>query len=121
TGIYSLMRNIGGSIGISAVTTMLARGSQYHQAILVNHMGPHDPMFQHRFTQIRDMLARLSDPHHAAKQAYGVVYGIVQHQAMLLAFMDNFRTLTLMSLLCIPLVFMFKSAKIGEASAAAIH
>ncbi len=121
TGIYSLMRNIGGSIGISAVTTMLARGAQYHQAVLVNHMGPHDPMFQHRFTQIRDMLARLSDPHHAAQQAYGIIYGIVQHQAMLLAFMDNFRTLTLMSLLCIPLVFMFRSAKIAEASAATIR
>ena len=121
TGIYSLMRNIGGSIGISAVTTMLSRGAQYHQAILVNHMGPSDPMFQHRLTQIREMLARLSDPHHAAQQAYGVVYGIVQHQAMLLAFMDNFRTLTLTSILCIPLVFLFRSVKIGDAPGAAVH
>lgn len=121
TGIYSLMRNIGGSIGISAVTTMLSRGSQYHQAILVNHTGPYDPMFQHRFTQIREMLGRLSDPHHATQQAYGVIYGIVQQQASLLAFMDNFRYLTLMSLFCIPMVFLFRAVKIGDVPDTAVH
>ncbi len=121
TGIYSLMRNIGGSIGISAVTTMLARGSQYHQAILVNHTGLGDANFEHSLTKIREMLASHSDPHHAAQQAYGVVYGIVQHQASLLAFMDNFRTLTLTCLLCVPLVFLFRTVKIGEDLGAAIH
>jgi DHA2 family multidrug resistance protein len=34
TGIYNLMRNIGGSVGISTVTTMLVRGSQTHQNLL---------------------------------------------------------------------------------------
>jgi DHA2 family multidrug resistance protein len=120
-GIYSLMRNIGGSVGISAMTTMLSRGAQYHQAVLVNHLGPYDPMFRDRLTQIQEMLFRLSDPHHAAQQAYGVIYGILQKQAMLLAFMDNFRILTLTCLLCIPLVFLFRAVKIGGGSGAAMH
>src|SRR6185295_12255130 len=37
TGIFNLMRNVGGSFGIAAVTTMLARGAQTHQAAMVSH------------------------------------------------------------------------------------
>ncbi|MGB6063583.1 MAG: DHA2 family efflux MFS transporter permease subunit [Desulfomonilaceae bacterium] len=121
TGIYSLARNIGGSAGISAVTTMLSRGAQYHQAVLVNHLGPYDPMFRDGLAQIQELLVRLSDPHYAAQQAYGVIYGILQKQAMLLAFMDNFRILALMCLLCIPLVFLFRADKIGGRPGAAMH
>jgi len=39
TGLYNLMRNLGGSIGIAFVTTMLARGAQTHQALMVGHLG----------------------------------------------------------------------------------
>ena len=45
TGLYNLMRNLGGSIGIAFVTTMLARGAQAHQALMVGHLTPTDPAF----------------------------------------------------------------------------
>jgi len=45
TGIYNLMRNIGGSVGISLVTTLLARAAQVHQNVLVQHLTPYDPMY----------------------------------------------------------------------------
>src|SRR5207253_1398253 len=45
SGVFNLMRNTGGSIGIAAVTTMLARGGQIHQAAMVSHLTPYDPMF----------------------------------------------------------------------------
>ena len=49
TGIFNLMRNVGGSFGIAAVTTMLARGAQLHQAMMVSHLTPYDAAFQQRF------------------------------------------------------------------------
>ena len=46
TGIFNLMRNIGGSFGISLATTLVARGAQAHQAMMVGHLSPYDPHFQ---------------------------------------------------------------------------
>jgi MFS transporter, DHA2 family, multidrug resistance protein len=40
TGITSLLRNVGGSIGISLMTTLITRGTQVHQALLVSHLTP---------------------------------------------------------------------------------
>ena len=45
TGLYNLMLNIGGSIGIALVTTLIARGAQAHQALMVGHLTPTDPAF----------------------------------------------------------------------------
>ena len=45
TGLYNLMLNIGGSIGIAFVTTLVARGAQAHQALMVGHLTPTDPAF----------------------------------------------------------------------------
>ncbi len=47
TGIFNLMRNLGGSFGIAMVTTLLARRAQVHQAIMVAHMTPYDPAYKH--------------------------------------------------------------------------
>ena len=48
TGLYNLMLNLGGSVGIAFVTTMIARGAQAHQALMVGHLTPTDPAFTHR-------------------------------------------------------------------------
>ena len=46
SGVYNLMRNTGGSIGIAAVTTFLSRGAQVHQAAMSAHITPYDPSFR---------------------------------------------------------------------------
>src|SRR6266566_2455122 len=43
SGLINLARNIGGSVGISFVTTVLARRAQFHQAVLVTHLTPQGP------------------------------------------------------------------------------
>lgn len=58
TGISSLMRNLGGGIGISAATTMLARGAQAHQANLVQHMTVYDQPFQQRVQEFQSLCMR---------------------------------------------------------------
>jgi len=112
TGIYNLMRNIGGSIGIASVTTMLVRGSQIHQNYLAANAGAGNPIeggfvrgFQARlFSQGADMVT-------AHQQALGALYRSVQQQSALLAYTDNFHLLAILSLLCIPLVLLFQKVK----------
>jgi DHA2 family multidrug resistance protein len=108
SGLYNLMRNLGGSVGIAFVTTMLARGAQKHQALMVGHMTSTDPAFTQQLAVAQHALARQADPVTATGQAYSVLFQTLDAQAHLWAFVDNFRFFCLLSLGCIPLVFLFK-------------
>ena len=119
TGIFNLMRNIGGGIGISLVTTWLSRKAQVHQAMLSAHLSPYDlPMLQ-QLQAIRDSLALRVDPVTAAQQAWGAIYGTLVKQAALLAYVDTFRMLALLCLVCIPSVFLFTGGRMR--GAVAVH
>ena len=121
TGIYNLMRNLGGSIGIAFVTTMLARGAQAHQALMVGHLTPTDPVFRQRLAAAQALLARHGDPVTATSQAYSLIYSTLDHQAHLWAFVDNFRLFGLLALGGIPLIFLFKRIKRVPARAMEVH
>jgi len=111
TGLYNLMRNIGGSIGIAGATTMLARGAQSHQAILAQHLTPYDPEFQTRLDAITGALTAALGRLEAQRGALEQMQALVTRQATLLAFVDEFRWLSVLCLLCIPLVWLFKRVK----------
>jgi MFS transporter, DHA2 family, multidrug resistance protein len=111
TGLFNLMRNIGGGIGISAVTSMLARGAQTHQVYLSAHLTPYDSAFQQQLQALTAKLTAQVGQVSAAKQALAMLYGTLVKQAALLAFVDNFRLLGLLCLLCIPTVLLLKKAK----------
>jgi DHA2 family multidrug resistance protein len=111
TGLYNLMLNIGGSIGIALVTTLVARGAQTHQALMVGHLTPTDPVFVQRLAAAQHALAQQTDPVTATHQAYGLIYGTLNAQAHLWAFVDTFRIFGLMVLCCLPLILLFKRVK----------
>src|ERR1700741_1968149 len=111
TGIYNLMRNVGGSFVIAAVTTMLARSAQVHQATMVQHLTPYDPVFQQRLSEIVTRMSAQSDLITASQQAYGAVYQTLVRQATLLAYIDNFRFLAFLCFLCVPAALLFKKVK----------
>jgi DHA2 family multidrug resistance protein len=112
TGIYNLMRNIGGSIGIATVTTMLVRGAQAHQNYLAANAGAGNPVsgalvrgLQAKFfSQGVDMVT-------AHQKAVGMLYRSAQQQSALMAYMDNFRLMAFLALLCIPMLLLFKKVK----------
>jgi len=116
TGIYSLMRNLGGGIGISAVTTFLARGAQQHQAAIVSHLTPYDPAFQERLRQF----GRVFGSNGAIQQGYATIYGQVLRQSSLLAFIDNFRLMAFVCIACVPLLWLLKRVK-RSGGAAPMH
>jgi DHA2 family multidrug resistance protein len=115
TGIINLARNIGGSAGIAFVTTMLQRRAQFHQSVLVGHITPYDPGYQ-MFLQGagRFLQGQGSGPPQAADQAQGLVYGLVQQQAAMLSFIDNFWLMGLMFLAMVPLALLLKTPGPGH-------
>ena len=114
TGIINLARNIGASVGIATVTTLLDRRAQVHQNFLVEHVNASNPAYQ---AMVSGMTHRLtaagSSAAQAAAQSNGLVYGMIQRQSSLLAYVDNFRMLALIFLLLIPLMFLMKKSKPG--------
>jgi MFS transporter, DHA2 family, multidrug resistance protein len=121
TGLYNLMRNLGGSIGISVATTYLARDAQAHQNMLVSHLTPYDPVFTQRIGAIAAGLAPYTGAPQAQMQAYAAVHGILMQQSMLRAFMDDFNWLALIVAVCIPGALVMKKVVHKKGPAAAAH
>ena len=111
-GIYNLMRNIGGSVGIATVTTFLVRGSQVHQSHLVANVTARNPVMAGMLHGLQTKLYIGGfDAITAHHKALAMIFAIIQHQASLLAYVDNFRFLGLLSLLCVPLAMFFSSVQ----------
>jgi MFS transporter, DHA2 family, multidrug resistance protein len=108
SGIYNLMRNTGGSVGIAVMTTLLARSQQVHQVALTANVNEYNPAFAETFARLKANFMIHADPVTAAQQAYQAIYGMVSAQAAVLAYIDDFRLLSLLCVLCIPAGFLFK-------------
>jgi DHA2 family multidrug resistance protein len=114
SGLINLARNIGGSIGISLVTTMLARRTQFHQARLAGNIHKGSPNLQAMITATTQMLiSRGSSAYQASHQAYAMVANMLDRQATMLAYIDNFWLLAVSVLIMIPFVFLMKKVKPG--------
>jgi DHA2 family multidrug resistance protein len=111
-GLFNLLRNIGGSVGISAFATMLARGAQAHQAAMVAQLTPGTLALQSRLQELQQALGVHFGAAEALRKALGTIYGDLLTQSMLWAFVDDFRMLALISLLCIAVVIFFKNAQL---------
>jgi DHA2 family multidrug resistance protein len=109
TGIINLARNIGGSVGIAGVVTILARRAQFHQAVLVSHMTPLDTAYRTMLGGASQMLTiQGSDPVQASHQAQGLAYGLLMRHSTMLAFLDDFWLMAVVILMVIPFMFLMK-------------
>jgi DHA2 family multidrug resistance protein len=114
SGLMNLARNIGGSVGISLVTTMLDRRTQVHLNDLSRNLSPANPAFRsmvHGATQA--LQAHGASAAFATRQAYALIEGTVQREATMLAYIDNFRLLGWAIVAMIPVVFLMKKSKPG--------
>jgi MFS transporter, DHA2 family, multidrug resistance protein len=114
SGLMNLARNIGGSVGISFVTTMLARRAQYHQAQLMGNISAANPSFQRALQNMTHALqAKGFSAADATHRAYALIEGTVLRQANMLAYIDNFWLLGWAILVMVPLVFLMKRTRPG--------
>jgi len=114
SGLMNLARNIGGSVGISLVTTLLARRAQVHQVDLASNFSPTNPTFQATLHGLTNTLTlRGYDPASAMQRAYAMIQGNLIQQATMLAYIDNFWLLGAIIGCLIPFVFLIRKGKPG--------
>ncbi|MBI2157421.1 MAG: DHA2 family efflux MFS transporter permease subunit [Candidatus Rokubacteria bacterium] len=105
SGLFNFLRTMGGSLGIAAVSTLLARGGQTHQARLAGHVSLYEPQVWDRYqTLVGLFAARGADPATAEQQAWAYLYEMVQRQALFLSFIDNFWRLAWIFVAVVPFV-----------------
>lgn len=114
TGIINLARNVGASVGIATVTTLLERRTQHHMAQLSEHVNSMNPAYRTVLAGFTSTFtsAGSSSPN-AAARAHGMIYFILQRQAAMLAFLDDFKLLAVVFFAIIPIFFLMKRPKMS--------
>jgi MFS transporter, DHA2 family, multidrug resistance protein len=119
SGIVNLSRNMGGDIGIAAVTTLIARREQFHQNVLVARTHNYNPSFTASIAGLVRTFERAgSSTFDATKKAMALLYFQVQRQATTLAFLDALKMLAVATALMVPLLFLTQRPRAGGAPAA---
>jgi MFS transporter, DHA2 family, multidrug resistance protein len=110
SGLINLARNVGGSVGISFVTTMLDRRAQYHRSQLSAHLDPANPRVQQMLHGASGALQTQSGMA-ATKQSYELLQRMVERQSTMLSYLDNFHVLAIVTMAMIPFVFLIRKPK----------
>jgi MFS transporter, DHA2 family, multidrug resistance protein len=110
SAIINLSRNLGGSIGIALLTTFLARRTQYHRSILVDHIATGDHRYDstaaHMAQHMTSMLG--GSPRQAMQMAQAQIDMMVNRQAAMLSYIDDFMLLAILFAAVIPFIFLMK-------------
>jgi DHA2 family multidrug resistance protein len=121
SGIFNLTRNLSGSIGISISTTYLARLAQVHQANMVGHLSPYEPVFRERLSAFQGALSAYSGAPQANILGYALLNRIMLQQATLKAFVDVFSWTALITVICIPGALLLKKVVSRQSATGSMH
>jgi len=109
SGLFNVVRNVGGSVGIAVTTTWLSRQTQVHMATLIGHVTPWSAATADRLARLQDVyLAAGADADTAQRQALRHLYEEVQRQASMNAFADDFLRLAALFAVMVPLVWVMR-------------
>jgi len=114
TSLFNLVRNLGGSVGISAVATLQVRSAQAHLHDLGAHVNPLNTLATSMMGQMQGaFVARGSDVVSAGQQAYAAVWGLVARQATMMSYNDAFRLLGVMFIAMLPCILLMRKPRGG--------
>jgi MFS transporter, DHA2 family, multidrug resistance protein len=114
SAMINAARNVGGSIGVSLASNVLSHREQFHQSRLTEHAVASSHQYQDTLQRVTDFfIAQGSSAVQAQQQAISWIGKAVQGQAALLAYVDVFWVLMLVSLSAIPLALTMRSIKLG--------
>lgn len=116
SGIYNLLRNIGGSVGISAANTIVQRHAQTHRNQMVHWLSGGNWIMQKQIQMLTAEMARHAGPRRATLRAYAMTQTSLDNQSQYYAYIDDFRYLGLLCALCVPLAFLMKKAASKQGS-----
>jgi MFS transporter, DHA2 family, multidrug resistance protein len=103
TAIFSLMRNIGGSVGISIVEALLAENTQVVHSHMVEHIRPDNPLAQAPF---------LAAPY-SLTETHGIaaLNAAVTKQAQMIAYIDNFHLMVIIIVIALPFLLLLRQRR----------
>jgi DHA2 family multidrug resistance protein len=110
SGLYNFLRNIGGSIGISLVETLLARRQQVHRNELSRYITPSGVAHQ-TLLRLQNYMALHTGPRLAKLRAYAIIQNGLDQQSILYSYVDDLRYMVLVCVLCLPVVFLLRPVK----------
>jgi DHA2 family multidrug resistance protein len=121
TGLFNMLRNIGGSVGIAMATTAIIRRAAFHQNYLSAHLSPSSAMLQQQSGMIAAYLGHQIGPAGARPGSYDLLYGLMQQQAVQLAYIDVFRWTALLAFFCAGATWLFKKPPKHAAPPPGVH
>ena len=121
SGLYNLLRNIGGSVGISIVETIVTRHEQVHRTDFIKNLGATGTAYQNQTQLYTNMFARAASQPDAQHQALGQLNRTLDQQATLWSYVDDFRYMALACFCCVLLVWGLKKVKAKGGAAAGAH
>jgi DHA2 family multidrug resistance protein len=108
TGLSNMLRNIGGSIGISMATTALVRRAALHQTSIGANVTPSTWVLQQKSAAIASYLGHRLGSAQARPGTFGLLYNLMEQQAALKAYVDVFRWTALLAFICAGAAWLFK-------------
>jgi DHA2 family multidrug resistance protein len=112
TGMCNLMRQLGGSLGIAVMATLLARFMSSEKSVLVEHVGANDPETLSRLAMItRGLVSRGINPMISQQQALAILDRQVTVQSSMLAFSRIYLYSGLVLLCGLPLMLLFRTGR----------
>lgn len=119
SGLFNMMRNLGGSMGIAALATLLTRREQFHSNRLGDSLSLYNPNTQQRIDQLTQYFVSLgADASTAHDRAIAALSNIVRREAYVMAFNDCFYFIGIALLLSgVAIIFLKKAKATGGAAA----
>jgi DHA2 family multidrug resistance protein len=108
TGLFNMLRNIGGSVGIAMATTAVIRRADLYQTDLSANLTPSSAELQQKSAAIAAYLGHHLGPAAARPGAFGLIYGKLIQQAAMLAYIDVFRWTAVLALVCAAASWLFR-------------
>ena len=119
SGLFNVMRNLGGSMGIATLSTLLSRREQFHSSRIGESVSLYNPQTQQRLNELtQNFISRGSDAVTAKQQAIAAIDKIVRHEAYTMAYNDCFYIMGFAILLCGLALIFCKKVKAGSNAAA---
>ena len=120
SALYTMFRNISGSIGISLATAAVQEQTQVHRAYLSQHLNPFNPNYVDLLARTKDSLAELGrSAAQAESAAMGMLNQTLNTQAAILAYLDVFFWCAIAAFCVVPLTLLFGKGVAGGKGAPA--
>jgi DHA2 family multidrug resistance protein len=121
TGLFNMLRNIGGSIGIAMATTAIIRRAALHQTEIGANLAGSSMILQQKTRAMALYLSHELGPASARPGSMGLVYQLMEQQSALMAYVDVFRWTALLAFFCALAVWLFRKPPAHAKAPEGVH